>query len=61
MPSIISNNHHLFLQRLMETGKPKFIRKYRKVFGKSKAGYIFPLNLYINYIWNFEEFCMSAL
>jgi len=43
----------MFVERLVESGRPKIIRKYRFVLAKNKAGYIMPMNLYTNYCWNF--------
>ena len=36
MPASISEGHHLFISRLVNSGNEKIIRKYRKAYGKTK-------------------------
>jgi len=51
MPTAISVNHNKIFNRLIESGIPKTIRKYRMAVGKFKNGYIFPINIFVNYYW----------
>lgn len=62
MPDVIAAYHDNFLKRLVYSGEPKIVRKYRMAVGKNKEGYIFPIKLYVNYYWGIKnDFCVSAL
>ena len=62
MPDFIGTNHDLFIKRILREGKPKILRKYRLVTGKSKLGYIFPAKLFVNYFFGVSnDYCYSAL
>ncbi len=51
MPDFIGNEHDLFIKRILREGRPKIVRKYRAAVGKSKAGYIFPIKIFVNYFF----------
>ena len=62
MPNCISNPHHLFIDRLTRTGSEKIIRRYRMAMAINKVGYIFPINVFVNYYWKItNDFCFSGL
>lgn len=63
--------------RLVETGVSKIIRRYRVAIAKDNRkitcmqscvtpfiveGFVFPINIYVNYFWHVHhDFCFSAL
>lgn len=62
IPECIAIWHDNYMIRLVETGVSKIIRKYRVAIAKNKDGYIFPINIYVNYFWHIHnDFCFSAL
>ncbi len=61
MPFCIAFHHDVFIFRLISTGQPKIIRKYRTAIGKDKNGFIFPVNIYVNYFFNVDDFSFSGL
>ncbi len=62
MPSVIAKNHDHFVKRLINSGDPHILRRYRLAVAKDKAGFVFPINIYINYFFNnASEFCFSSL
>lgn len=36
MPNIIAQNHDIFLQRLVEEGRPHILKKYRMIMAKNR-------------------------
>ena len=62
MPTIISDNHDRIINRLIDSGKEKIIRKYRLATLKNQEGYIYPINIFVNFFWKInDEFCFSSL
>eukprot|EP00347_Sterkiella_histriomuscorum_P011309 403372943 len=48
MPFIIGENHHLFLDKFMATGKNGMLNQRRDLFIKKKNGYVFPAITYLS-------------
>ena len=62
MPTIISDNHDRIINRLIDSGKEKIVRKYRLAVLKTKEGFVFPINIFVNYFWKInDDFCLSSL
>ncbi len=62
MPDVIAKLHDKFVRRLIKNGHSSMLRKYRNTFSKHKNGYIFPINIFLNYYFgNENEFCFSSL
>lgn len=62
MPQVISADHDRIIKRLIDSGREKIVRKYRLAAAKDKDGYIFPINIFVNYFWKInDDFCFSAL
>lgn len=62
MPQALSAKHDHFIMRLVESGKTKIIRKYRMAVACTKDGFIFPVNVYVNYFFHVtNDFCFSGL
>ena len=54
--------HNSFIERLINSGNEKIIRRYRKIVAKNKKGVIFPINLFVNYFWKInDDFSFSGL
>jgi len=61
-PQCISIWHDHFIMRLVESGKSRIIRRYRVAISKTKEGFIFPINIYVNYFWHIHnDFCFSGI
>ncbi|EAR84686.2 transmembrane protein, putative (macronuclear) [Tetrahymena thermophila SB210] len=62
IPECIAVWHDNYMIRLVETGVSKIIRRYRVAIAKNKEGFMFPINIYVNYFWHINyDFCFSAL
>lgn len=61
-PKCIAFWHDHYIMRLVESGKSKIIRRYRVAVSKCKEGFIFPINIYVNYFFHIHhDFCFSGL
>jgi PAS domain S-box-containing protein len=49
MPTIISDQHHIFMNIFRETGLPTFIQRQQQLFIKNASGYIMPFKCYIKF------------
>jgi hypothetical protein len=52
IPQIIANQHDTFIQRLINEGTGRILRKYRLTVAKDKKGFLIPINIYVNYFFN---------
>lgn len=48
MPGIISENHHIFIEKFLKSGKNAMISFKRELFLKKKNGYIIPVNTFLS-------------
>ena len=62
MPDVIAKFHDNFIYRLVDSGIPTIVRRYRVAPAKDKQGFLFPLNIYVTYFWHIlDDFCFSGL
>lgn len=62
LPDIVRIHHDNLIRRLLISGKPVVLGRYRYTFAKSKSGFLFPIKIFVNvYQSTKQDFTFSSL